>query len=55
MEKSLADQYLDGDIEVDEYTAAVIEEARIRSKIDLADRAYRLQEGIGSSALEENT
>jgi len=55
MEKSLAEQYLDGDIEVEEYTVAVIEAARVSAISDRADRAYKLLENLGNSALEGDT
>jgi len=55
MEKTPAEQYLDGDIEVDEYTAAVIAEAELMASQDLTNREQRLLESLGSSSLAGNT
>jgi hypothetical protein len=50
MERSLADRYLDGEIEVDEYTARVIEEAEAMARNDLAWRTRRIVDEIGGVA-----
>jgi len=55
MEKSLADQYLDGDIEVEEYTARVIAEAQHLSESDLEQRKRKLLENLGGLPLKEDT
>lgn len=50
MGKSLAAQYLDCEITVEEYTAAVIAETNDLSMVDLARREHRIVIEIGDSA-----